>query len=52
MTEHKKFSLKSFFTRKKIFYCIYMLLLLVITGSLNIAARKSTAFAEWYSTHI
>lgn len=52
MTEHKKFSLKSFFTRKKIIYCIYMLLLLVITGSLNIAARKSTAFAEWYSTHI
>ena len=52
MTEHKKFSPKSFFTRKKIFYCIYMLLLLVITGSLNIAARKSTAFAEWYSTHI
>lgn len=52
MTEHKKFGLKSFFTRKKIFYCIYMLLLLVITGALNIAARKSTAFAEWYSTHI
>ena len=40
------------FAKHKKFYIIYMAALVVITVGLNIAARRSTAFAEWYSTHI
>ena len=40
------------FAKHKKFYIIYMAALVVITVGLNITARRSTAFAEWYSTHI
>lgn len=44
--------IRSYFTRKRIIYYIYVAAMLIITFSLNIAARKSTAFAEWYSAHV
>lgn len=44
--------LRQYFTRHRILYYIYIAALIIITVGLNIAARRSTVFAEWYSTHI
>lgn len=52
LTERIKTGIRNYFTKKRILFFIYIGILLVITFGLNIAARKSTAFAEWYSTHI
>ncbi len=52
MQKDIKESLKQYFTRQRKLYYIYISALIVITVGLNIAARRSTAFAEWYSTHI
>ena len=43
---------RQYFTRRRILYYIYIAALVIITVVLNIAARHSTVFAEWYSTHI
>lgn len=52
MNNNIKSKIKGYFTKRRKLYYIYMAALLVITAGLNIAARHSTLFAEWYSTHI
>ena len=52
MNDKIKTKLKQYFTKRRIFFYIYIAVLIAITVGLNIAARRSTAFAEWYSTHI
>ena len=52
MNNNIKAKIKGYFTNRRKLYYIYMAALLVITAGLNIAARHSTLFAEWYSTHI
>ncbi len=52
MNNNIKAKIKGYFTKRRKLYYIYMAALLVTTAGLNIAARHSTLFAEWYSTHI
>lgn len=48
----KKTASKTYFTKRRICYYIYVCALIIITIVLNISARKNVSFAEWYSTHI
>lgn len=52
MNKDTQKKLGQYFTRRRILYYIYIAALIIITVGLNIAARRSTLFAEWYSTHI
>lgn len=44
--------LKAYFTKRRTLFYIYISAAMLITLVLNIVPRRSTVFAEWYSTHI